>query len=485
MKKSKKGYVSGVITYILGTVVLLGVIVLMLVFNLMYTGAGSFNRYVEDNVSTLIIVGCSFVILSGIMYCYFYFENKKYITSAGKITEVFLILIISLVATYLISTFVDTAARPVAFLALICVTLMGRREAIFLNMIFALQMFILDSFTDIMVAEADVALSYNFLILTFCTGMIAIFITPKIKSRLGSVIISFILLIPIELITTLLRVTEMGNSLNDTLMSLLFGALGSFFSVLMYMFLLPVFEMIFSELTVFRLRELTSDQAKLMRRLKRNAPGTYNHSMVVAQLAEACAQAIGEDSELARAAAYYHDVGKLKSPDMFSENQKEYNMHNELTPELSVDIIRSHTRDGAQLIRKAHLPDFFADIAIQHHGTMPIKYFYAKALKMSDGELKMSNYSYAGPTPQTKIAAIIMIADASEAASRSLPVRSPDRVEELVRNLIEERIDLDQFANCDITMSELTTIKLTIVSQLTGVYHSRVAYPKLKASKKH
>ena len=169
---------------------------------------------------------------------------------------------------------------------------------------------------------------------------------------------------------------------------------------------------------------------------------------------------------------------------MFTENQTDYNVHNELTPELSVDIIRSHTRDGAQLIKKAHLPEFLADIAIQHHGTMPIKYFYAKALRMSDGELNIEKYSYAGPTPSSKIAAIIMIADASEAASRSLRNRSPESVEELVRGIIEERLDMEQFDNCNITMSELTTIKLTIVSQLTGVYHSRVAYPKLKINKR-
>ena len=123
-------------------------------------------------------------------------------------------------------------------------------------------------------------------------------------------------------------------------------------------------------------------------------------------------------------------------------------------------------------------------MAIEHHGTMPIKYFFAKALKMSDGELNMGSYSYAGNTPTSKIAAIIMIADASEAASRSLPERTPEKVEELVKGLIEERMNLDQFVDCDITMRELSQIASTIVSQLTGVYHSRVQYPKLTLSKK-
>ena len=173
----------------------------------------------------------------------------------------------------------------------------------------------------------------------------------------------------------------------------------------------------------------------MIKRLKAEAPGTYNHSVVVSQLAEACAVEIGEDGELARAAAYYHDVGKLVKPEMFTENQSDYNIHNELSPELSADIIRSHTRDGAKLIKKQHLPDFLADVAVQHHGTLPIKYFYAKALKMSDGEISMANYSYVGPVPQSRIAAIIMIGDAAEAAARSLPNRTPASIEALVGSL--------------------------------------------------
>ncbi|MCD8372782.1 MAG: HDIG domain-containing protein [Clostridia bacterium] len=479
-KQTKGSYAAGAVMYVICTAVLFGVILLMMVINV----GGGLSSYLQEdeNVMRLVLVSVSYLILSGIMYFYFYFENKKYILYAGKVTEIFLILLLAIVFTYIIGKFVSPAARPVAFLALMSVTLFGRREAIFINIIYALQMFILDNFTSVTGLTANE--SYNFLILTFCTGMVAIFIMPRIKTRIGSVLVAFALLIPIEIIIGLLEVLT-AEDIAGTLIYFLYGALGSFFSVLLYMFLLPLFEVIFSELTVFRLRELTSDQAKLIKRLKRVAPGTYHHTMVVAQISETCAQAIGEDSELARAAAYYHDVGKLKNPEMFTENQTDHNMHDEITPELSVDIIRSHTRDGAALIKKAHLPEYFADIAIQHHGTMPIKYFYAKALKMSDGELNIANYSYAGPAPETKIAAIVMIADAAEAASRSLTNRSPEKVEELVRNLIEERLDMDQFENCSITMGELTTIKLTIVSQLTGVYHSRIAYPKLKVSKRH
>ena len=482
MKNDKKAYTLGAFAYILGTAVLFAIFLLMIAIN---NGAGT-TEYIKNNTNGIVLICISLFIVSGITYCYFYFENKKYILRAGKIAEVFLLQAVTMLASFLIGKYVNPSARPMVFLPLMAVTLLGRREAIFLNIVSALQMFILDNFSDVtgLFSASGASISYNLLIVAFCTGMIGIFVMPKIKTRIGSVLIAFVLLIPIEVITVLLGTVD-AEQFEKLLNMLLYGALSSFFSVLLYMFLLPVFEAVFSELTIFRLRELASEQAKLIKRLKNNAPGTYHHSMTVAQIAEACAQAIGEDSELARAAAYYHDVGKLKNPEMFTENQTDYNVHNELTPELSVDIIRSHTRDGASLIRKAHLPEFFADIAIQHHGTMPIKYFYAKALKMSDGELNIENYSYAGPTPATKIAAIIMIADASEAAARSLTSRTPEKVEELVRNIIEERLDLEQFDHCNITMSELTTIKLTVVSQLTGVYHSRVAYPKLKISKKH
>jgi putative nucleotidyltransferase with HDIG domain len=239
----------------------------------------------------------------------------------------------------------------------------------------------------------------------------------------------------------------------------------------------------FNCLTVYRLRELTSHDAKLLKKLRAEAPGTFNHSVSVAQLAESCAAALGENADYARAAAYYHDVGKLHQPEYFTENQGDYNLHDELTPELSADIIRSHTQDGCELIRSHHLPQFFADVAVQHHGTLPIRYFYAKALKMTDGELNIEDFSYPGPKPQTRIAAIIMIADAAEASVRALPNRTQEKVEETVRKIIEERMELEQFSDCEITMYDLATIRRTLVDTPTGVYHHRVSYPSLRYKK--
>jgi hypothetical protein len=437
-------------------------------------------KFITNNLDRVIFTGSTIIILTMLTYAYFYFECRKMLENLSKIVECFVLLDMAVLISFIIGKYVDTNARPFAFLAIMAATLLGRREAIFMNIVYALILFVF----DLNFSAIDSWTACACLLITFCSGITAVFVSHNIKTRMQSILLVLILLIPIEIIIGVVEIIYAEDKI-ASLILLGYGALGALSSVLLFMIMLPVFEIIFAELTVFRLRELTSDDAKLIKKLKSDAPGTYNHSVVVAQLVEACANAIGEDGELARAAAYYHDVGKLKSPDMFTENQKEYNMHNELSPELSADIIRSHTRDGALLIRKNHLPEFFADIALQHHGTLPIKYFYVKALKMSDGEINIANYSYTGPVPQTRIAAIIMIADASEAAVRSLSDRSPANVEALVRSLIEERIDLEQFVCCDITMRELTIIRQTIVTRLSGVYHTRISYPKIKISKKN
>ena len=212
---------------------------------------------------------------------------------------------------------------------------------------------------------------------------------------------------------------------------------------------------------------------------------SFQHTVSVATLAESCATEIGENPLLARACAYYHDIGKMNNPTYFTENQQGYNPHDDLTPELSTDILRGHVRDGASLIRKHRLPEVLAGAAEQHHGTTPIKYFYAKARKFTDGDLDIENYCYYGPKPQTKINAIIMICDASEAKVRTLTNRSHENVDKAVKEVIEERMDMDQFTECDITLKELDVIRNAITNGLAGVYHERVKYPKLKMGGKN
>lgn len=481
---TNKEIALSIFCFILGMTLFVLVMFLTLILN----GNGNVFTYVREHVHNIVTVAVTIGVLTALTFFYFWFENKNVLAKPSQILEIFILFSLAAVGYALVAKFVSPVARPASFVAMMLIMLFRRRDAIFLNTIFAIIMLVIDRYANEQASHAlNVYISYASFLSTFCSGIVAIFLFKKIKTRIGSVMSGFVLLVPVLIINAAILIVTAGEITIEYLLVdfLLNCILDCIFSVLAFFLLLPVFEFVFAHLTTFRLRELTSESSKILRLLKKNALGTYNHSVVVAQLAEACAAAIGEDPEMARAAAYYHDVGKLKNPEMFAENQSDVNLHQQLTPELSVDIIRSHTRDGAKLIKKNHLPEFLADVAVEHHGTLPIKYFYAKALKMSDGELRMGSYSYNGPTPTSKIAAIIMIADASEAATRSLSDRSPAKVEAMVKSIIEERMNLDQFADCDITMRELSIIAVTVATQLTGVYHSRVEYPKLTISNKN
>ncbi len=442
--------------------------------------------YMKERGADYLYALFSVFLLTAIMYFYFLFENKEMISNGKNISLLFTILDLYFIIGWLIGEKVDIYARPIALVALMVFVLVGRREAIFMNIISALLMFVIDTFTG--KASTHPYEYYSSLIISFSAGMIAIFFCNKAKTRFAVVGIGIFIVFPIDLIIFLLEISTLLNqsvtvdasAFQKIIMRMGYGLFGGAMSAVIFLAILPIFEGMFNCLTAFRLRELTSSDAKILQKLKEEAPGTYNHSMMVAQLAEASAAAIGEDVDYARAAALYHDVGKLHNPEHFTENQGEYNLHDELTPELSADIIRSHAKDGYTLIKNQHLPEFLADVAIQHHGTMPIRYFYAKALKLTDGELNIEDFSYLGPKPQTKIAAIIMIADASEAAVRATNSRSPEAAEKAIRAVIEERMDLEQFSECDITLADLTKIRQALVTTLTGVYHHRIKYPNLK-----
>ncbi len=446
--------------------------------------AGEFahiGSYMREHGANYLYALFSVFLIVVIMYFYFFFEDKKMLVNGKNITLLFAILDVYFVISYLIGNKLDIYARPVAFVALMVFVLIGRREAIFMNIVSALLMFVTDTFTG--EVNTNPYEYYSSLLISFSAGMIAIFFCSYAKTRFAVVGIGIFIVFPIDFIILLLEIsTSIGasSSFETIAMRMGYGLFGGVMSTVIFLAVLPIFEWLFNCLTVYRLRELTSFDAKILKKLKEEAPGTYNHCVMVSQLAEACAAAIGEDVDYTRAAALYHDVGKLHNPEHFTENQGDYNLHDELTPELSADIIRSHAQEGYMLIKNSHLPEFLADVALQHHGTMPIRYFYAKALKLTDGELNIEDFSYLGPKPQTKVAAIVMIADASEAAVRSLGARTPEATEKAIRGIIEERMDLEQFSECDITLADLTKIRLALVDTLSGVYHHRIKYPNIK-----
>lgn len=474
---SRQKIFKSILLFFVHFIILIGLMAVLVLGNQLNNFSAHMREYGASYLYALFCV----LLLILIMYLYFMFEDKRMLSTGKNISLLFTVLDISFVISWLVGAKIDILARPVALVALMICVLVNRRAAVFMNIISALLIFVADTFAGGISADSTY---YSSLLISFSAGMLAIFFCEQAKSRFRVVLVGVAIVIPIDVIILLLEISNFidygASAIKGLLLDMGYGLFGGVTSTIIFLAILPVFEILFNCLTVYRLRELTSSDAKILQTLKATAPGTYNHSMMVAQLAEACAAAIGEDVDYARAAALYHDVGKMHYPEHYTENQGDYNVHDELTPELSADIIRSHARDGYTLIKANHLPDFLANIAIQHHGTMPIRYFYAKALKMTDGELNIEDFSYQGPKPQTKLAAIIMIADASEAAVRAVDARKPEQAEKAIRAVIEERMDLEQFAECDITMVDLTKIRMALVNTLSGVYHHRVKYPGIK-----
>ncbi|PLS01190.1 HD family phosphohydrolase [Neobacillus cucumis] len=247
--------------------------------------------------------------------------------------------------------------------------------------------------------------------------------------------------------------------------------------------LLPFFEASFGILSSIRLIELSNPNHPLLRKILMEAPGTYHHSVMVANLAESACEAIGANGLLARVGSYYHDIGKTKRPNFFIENQIHHdNPHDRLPPEKSAPIIIAHVVDGAAILRKYHMPKEIIDIAEQHHGTTLLKFFYHKALQ-DDSDSKETDFRYPGPKAQTKESAIVGIADSVEAAVRSLSQPTPELIESLVKKIVADRLEDGQLNECDITMKEIEIVSHTLCETLKGIFHSRIEYPELTKTK--
>lgn len=307
------------------------------------------------------------------------------------------------------------------------------------------------------------------------TGAVATYSFPNKMTRIVSIMRSVLTgIIMIAVYFVLLSTYRLNvRPFLDNIMYIGISAAGQ---VLLAALLVPVIEWVFNLTSDYKLMELINHRAPLIHRLSTEAPGTFNHSLAVANFAEICADAIGEDAYLARACAYYHDVGKLNNVEYFTENQAGYNPHDEILPEVSAEIIRKHSTDGYELCKQHRIPEEVARITIQHHGTLPIVYFYNKAKSLTDGEVDMSEYRYYGETPTGKIGAIIMICDSAEAAIRAMDNPTGEKVDRLLRGMIDERLKLGQFDNCAITMKDLTAIREAIVGAYGGLYHKRIKY---------
>jgi len=244
--------------------------------------------------------------------------------------------------------------------------------------------------------------------------------------------------------------------------------------------LLPIFEYMFKITTDISLLELMDLNQPLMRELLVEAPGTYHHSIIVGNLAEAAAEAVGVNPLLARVSAYYHDIGKIKMPDYFIENQiASVSKHDKLAPRMSSLILLSHVKEGVDLAKKHNLPPVIIDIIQQHHGTSVQTFFFQKAKEQQDNvtPLTEEDFRYPGPKPQSRVAALVLMADAVEAASRVLTDTSPARVSMLVDRIINHCFIDGQLDNCELTFKDIREIRSTFVYLLTSMYHKRINYP--------
>lgn len=245
--------------------------------------------------------------------------------------------------------------------------------------------------------------------------------------------------------------------------------------------LLPFMERFFDFQTDISLLELGVPTHPLLRELNQRAPGTYNHSINVASIAETAANAIGANGVLVRVSAYFHDIGKMRKPEYFIENQqKGQNKHQQLLPSMSTLVIVAHVKDGAEMARKFKLPKSIIDFIEQHHGTTVVEYFYRQAKneeKRDTSIVEEADFRYPGPKPQTRETAVMMLADACESASRAMKEPTPARLEGLVEEMTQKRLRDGQFDECGITLKELHIVKESLIKSLNGMYHGRIKYP--------
>ena len=252
---------------------------------------------------------------------------------------------------------------------------------------------------------------------------------------------------------------------------------------------MPGIERLFNVTTAMTLRELNDSNHPLLKRLGQDAPGTYQHSLRIADMAEAAAEAVGADPLLCRVGAMYHDIGKTNKPQYFVENQTPgHNRHNKLSPAMSLLIIVGHVKDGSEMAREYGLPTSIRHIIESHHGTTLVEYFYHAAKRQKESEGKAApgefEFRYPGPKPQSKEAAILMLCDAVEAVARSLPEPTPVRLEQTVSAMASKRLMDNQFDECHLTLRELAQMEAAITKTLCAIYHARIKYPGDKAVNK-
>lgn len=369
---------------------------------------------------------------------------------------------------------VNAYLMPVALGAMLTTRLLKPRLAIVINVILSILAGLL--------AAADKGLFTATMFGVMLTSLVAgTAVVPVIRNRnsFAGVMLSGAIVVLINTLTTvavgLVNSADIQNVMTWAVWSGGSGLVGAVLTILEAMLL----EWAFNLVTASKLMDLSNPNKPLLRRLLLETPGTYHHSILVANLAEAAACAVGANALLARVGAYYHDIGKLKRPIYFKENQLSCdNPHDRTDPRVSTAILTAHPHDGVEMAIRERLPEEIQEIILQHHGDSPVLYFYDKAAKQG-GDVDVADFRYDGPRPRSREAAIVMLADTIEAAARAAGDSSPEKLQQLIRKMIHGKLEDGQFEESLLTFSELSRISDAFLTVLTGVYHDRIEYPEV------
>lgn len=436
-----------------------------------------FNLVVSMHIlmSTLIFT----VMLSTLYFYTRYTHGGKQDDSKSLLilaTSVNTAILISILLSYLVNVYI----APIALAALLTATLLDKKVGIVTSILTSQTYFLI----YLLIFGKDTIIDSSAALLTsMVTSIFLIMLLDRARTRLRYIVTALLVglcTMFIPMIINLLADIGQNPPVTTVLLSGVWSFLAILLAIALYTLILPLLEKIFKVNTTFRVGELASLTNPLLKKLAKEAPGTFNHSLVVGSLAELCADAVGEDSQLAKACAYFHDIGKIENPEYYGENQKGYNPHDDVIPEVSVSMIINHATAGYELLKEARMPEIIMDVAREHHGTTPVNYFLYKAQGYTEEHVDVEEFRYPGPKPRTKIAAIIMIVDTVEAATRAMAGNFNDIKEfrKFINGLIKEKANQDQFTDCDITFGDLKVIEDVLVETIPSMFHVRIKYVK-------
>lgn len=428
---------------------------------------------------TMLVSLCIFVLYFYIRQCQESVHNNN-----AKLFMLSLIFLLNIIGMKIVALghnldypFIGYVA-PVAMGTMLITILLDAHLAFISTLIFSVLSSVIFNIQD------DLMFDYRYGFVTFIVCFVSIFAIYRASQRLTILKAGIMVALFSSLSIVSLILLGDNYTIKDIMLSLAFAFAGGLLTAVFVIGLLPFFEVSFGILSPLRLVELSNPNHPLLRKLLTETPGTYHHSIMVGNLSEAAAESIGANGLLCRVGSFYHDIGKTKRPSYFIENQSNIeNPHDHIEPKLSKSIIIAHARDGVEMLKEYKLPKQICDIAEQHHGTTLLMFFYYKALKKLEQESSIEGiipeeeYRYPGPKAQTKEAAIVGIADCVEAAVRSLRNPTIEQIDSMVQKIIKNRLDDNQFNECDLTMKELDTIAKTLKETLLGIFHSRIEYP--------